>query len=303
MGSSPTTWTYWDFVAGDFGFPTSDMDYPDLAYSDEFLYVSTDVFSSGRVVMRISLKDLQGGGTVSYSWTDPDDGTQCWGAHLVQQTGDRGMWAGQDDNSHLVFFTWPDNSGTYSWGNVTRRRLAERHAVVPGPGRQRLAEEARDFPAFAVTGGVQMANGRVALAWSASNGQANGPGHDFKQAHVRYVEIDPDTRTTKREIPIWNDDYAFAYPSLARAGDAVGITARLGRPIDHSNCAMGSWATTSSGTSTPRPGPRTGSGDYRPAETRPAPASSRHTPSGTRPHATDTSKIVYHPYFARFGLL
>ena len=47
--ADPTDWTYWDFVAGDFGFPTSDMDYPDLAYSDEFLYVSTDVFASGRV--------------------------------------------------------------------------------------------------------------------------------------------------------------------------------------------------------------------------------------------------------------
>jgi len=175
VGSSPTNWTYWDFVAGDFGFPTSDMDYPDLAYSDEFLYVSTDVFSSGRVVMRISLKDLQGGGTVSYSWTDPDDGTQCWGAHLVQQTGDRGMWAGQVDNSHLVFFTWPDNSGTYSWGNVTVAAWPNGTLSCPGPDGNDWLKKLDNFPSFAVTGGVEMANGRVALAWSAAMVSQNLP--------------------------------------------------------------------------------------------------------------------------------
>src|SRR6187551_368954 len=45
--NDPTAWTYWDFLAGDFGFATSDMDYPDLAFSSTFLFVSTDVFSAG----------------------------------------------------------------------------------------------------------------------------------------------------------------------------------------------------------------------------------------------------------------
>jgi hypothetical protein len=300
VGSSPTTWTYWDFVAGDFGFPTSDMDYPDLAYSDEFLYVSTDVFSSGRVVMRISLKDLQGGGTVSYSWTDPDDGTRCWGAHLVQQTGDRGMWAGQVDNSHLVFFTWPDNSGTYSWGNVTVSAWPNGTLSCPGPDGNDWLKKLDNFPAFAVTGGVEMANGRVALAWSASNGQANGQGHDFKQAHVRYVEIDPDTRTTKREIPIWNDDYAFAYPSLARAGDAVGVTLGWGGPNDHSNCANGFmgdyvvWYIDASTRTTNR------FGDYVTARPSQRGGGCSAFCYWLEAHPSDATKVIYHPFFTRF---
>ena len=142
----PTVWTYWDFVAGDFGWSTSDMDYPDLAYSDSFLYVSTDVIGSGRVVMRIALEELRAGGTVNYSYTNPDDGKQCWGAHLVQQTGDAGMWAGHDDNSHLLFFTWPDGSGSYFVEHHPRRRLAQRDDVVPGTGRQRLAYQAARLP-------------------------------------------------------------------------------------------------------------------------------------------------------------
>ena len=46
MESDPTAWTYWDFVAGDFGYAKNDMEYPDLAFSSRFLYVSTDVFGA-----------------------------------------------------------------------------------------------------------------------------------------------------------------------------------------------------------------------------------------------------------------
>src|SRR4029453_8291211 len=70
--SDPTVWTYWDFVAGDFGYPTSDMDYPDLSFSSRFLYVSTHVFgAAGRLVLRIPRKEIAAGETINYGYTDP----------------------------------------------------------------------------------------------------------------------------------------------------------------------------------------------------------------------------------------
>ena len=297
----PTVWTYWDFVAGDFGWSTSDMDYPDLAYSDSFLYVSTDVIGSGRVVMRIALEELRAGGTVNYSYTNPDDGKQCWGAHLVQQTGDAGMWAGHDDNSHLLFFTWPDGSGSYSWNTIPVAAWPNGTMSCPGPDGNDWLTKLRDFPGNAVTAAVQLGDGTVALAWTASNGQANGRGKDFKQSHVRYVEVNPGTRTTTREIPIWNDDYAFAYPSLARAGDFVGITLGWGGPADHSNCAMGImgdfvvWYIDASTRTTNR------FGDYLTA--RPAQRHGGFSAFGywLEADSTDANKVVYHPFFTRFG--
>lgn len=300
VGNDPTAWTYWDFVAGDFGFPTADMDYPDLSYSNEFLYLSTDIFTGGRMVMRMSLKDLRGGGTVGYSYTQASDGATAWGAHLVQQTSDRGMWAGQIDNSTLRFFTWPDNSGTYSWNSVSVAAWPNSTLSSPGPDGNDWLTKLNSFPGNAVTGGVQLADGRVALAWTASNGQANGSGHDFRQAHVRYVEIDPNSHTTTREIPIWNDDYAFAYPSLGRAGDDVGITLGWGGPHDDSNCAMGFmgdflvWFLDASTRTTNR------FGDY--LTTRPSQRGGGFSAFAYWLEAdpVDATKVVYHPFFSRF---
>jgi hypothetical protein len=297
----PTAWTYWDFLAGDFGWATSDMDYPDLSYSDRFLYASTDIFGSGRVVLRIPLEELRARGTVHYSYTNPDDGKNCWGAHLVQQTTDAGMWSGHQDNSHLLYFSWPDASNIYSWDTIPVAAWPNGTMSCPGPDGNDWLTKLRNFPGNAITGGVQLGNGTVALAWTASNGQANGQGNDFKQSHVRYVEVDPSTHTTTREIPIWNDDYAFAYPSLARAGEVVGITLGWGGPADHSNCAMGImgdfvvWFIDASTRTTNR------FGDYLTA--RPAQRRGGFSAFGywLEAHSTDVNKVVYHPFFTRFG--
>jgi hypothetical protein len=172
--------------------------------------------------------------------------------------------------------------------------------TCPGPDGNDWLAKLQNFPSNAVTGGVQMANGRVALSWTASSGQAKGQGKDFKQAHVRYVEIDPVAHTTQREIPIWNDDYAFAYPSLARAGNLVAITLGWGGPADHSNCAMGFmgdfivWFIDASTRTTNR------FGDYVTA--RPSQRGGGGSAFGywLEAHATDANKVVYHPFFSRF---
>ena len=211
------------------------------------------------------------------------------------------MWAGHRLTTPTCsLFTWPDNSGSYSWGNVTVSAWPNGTLSCPGPDGNDWLKKLDDFPSFAVTGGVEMANGRVALAWSASNGQANGQGHDFKQAHVRYVEIDPNTRTTKREIPIWNDDYAFAYPSLARAGDAVGVTLGWGGPNDHSNCANGFmgdyvvWYIDASTRTTNR------FGDYVTARPSQRGGGCSAFCYWLEAHPSDANKVIYHPFFTRY---
>ncbi|PKW28075.1 hypothetical protein [Phycicoccus duodecadis] len=301
VGADPTAWTFWDFRAGDFGFPKSDMDYPDLSYSDRSLYVSTDVMGSGRVVLRMPLEELRAGGTVDYQYTNPDDGKRAWGHHLVQQTTDAGMWTHHEDSSTVRLFTWPDGSGTYSWGDVPVAAWPNGTVMCSGPDGNDWLTKLRDFPGFAVTGGVQRADGTVALAWTASGGQANGAGKDFKQPHVRYVEVDPSTHTTVREIPIWNDDYAFAYPSLARAGDRVGITLGWGGPADHANCAMGVMGDyvvyfIDASTRT-----ITRFGDYITA--RPAQRHGGFSAFGywLEAQAGKPTRVTYHPFFTRFG--
>ena len=239
--SDPTAWTYWDFVAGDFGFATSDMDYPDLAFSRTFLYLSTDVFSAGgRLVVRIPLKDLAAGGTINYGYTDPAKSKTAWGAHLVQQTRTQAVWVGQKDNATVEVFTMPDGGNTYSSFTIAVAAWPNGTMSSTGPDGNDWLTKLRSFPSFAVTGGVERANGHVVIAWSASKGKGTSGGFNFPNTHCRVVELDLGNRSVVSEMQVWNPDYAFAYPVLAaNSNDEIGITLGWGGTNDHANCAMG----------------------------------------------------------------
>jgi len=241
VANDPTAWTYWDFVAGNFGFPTSDMDYPDLGFSNRFLYASTDVMGTGgRLVLRIPLEELAAGGTISYQYTDPARATSAWGALLVQQTQSQAVWVGQPDNSRLEVFTMPDGGNTYSSFNLPVAGWPNGSHSSTGPDGNDWLTKLRDFPNFAVTGGVERVNGNVVVAWSASSGQGTSTGFDFPNTHGRVVEIDMGGRSVVSEMQVWNNDYAFAYPALAvNRSDEVAIILGWGGSSNHANCAMG----------------------------------------------------------------
>lgn len=239
--SDPTAWTYWDFLAGNFGYATSDMDYPDLAFSSQYLFVSTDVFSAGgRLVLRIPLKDIAAGGSIGYGYTDAAKSKTAWGAHLVQQARSQAVWVGHKDNSTLEVFTMPDSGNTYSSFTVSVATWPNGTQSSKGPDGNDWLTKLNSFPNFAVTGGVERSNGHVVLAWSASNGKGSANGFDFPNTHSRVAELDLGAHSVVSEMQIWNSDYAFAYPVLAaNAKDEIGVTLGWGGKNDHANCAMG----------------------------------------------------------------
>jgi hypothetical protein len=302
--NDPTAWTYWDFVAGDFGYATSDMDYPDLAFSRTFLYASTDVFSAnGRLVLRIPLEELAAGGTINYEYTDAAKSKNVWGGHLVQQTRSQAVWVGHQDNSTLEVFTMPDGGNTYSSFTVKVATWPNGSHSSTGPDGNDWLTKLRSFPNFAVTGGVERRNGRVVLAWSASKGKGTSNGFNFPNTHGRVVELDLGSRTVVSEMQIWNPDYAFAYPALAvNAKNEVGVILGWGGPSNHANCAMGIigdfvvWYQNGSTRTVQR------FGDYlttRPAERK------RSLFSGYGYYVTsvsgDASKCKYNPIYVRYG--
>jgi hypothetical protein len=300
----PTVWTYWDFVGGDFGFPASDMDYPDLAFTSRFLVVSTDVFEAGgRLVVRIPLDDLAAGGTVGYDYTDPALGTNAWGAHLVQQCRDQAVWVGHRSNTQLEVWTLPDAGTTYSSFTVTIAAWPNGTHSSTGPDGNDWLTKLDSFPRFAVTGGVELDNGHVVIAWSATSGKATATSFDFPNTHARVVELDLGKRAAVSEMQVWNPDYAFAYPVLAaNARGDVGIMLGWGGPSDHANCAMGIigdfvvWFRDGSTRTVQR------FGDY--LTTRPA-RRNRSLFGAWGYWVTevpgDSSRCTYNPFYARYG--
>jgi hypothetical protein len=217
------------------------MDYPDLAVSNRFLYASTDVFGGGgRLVLRIPLDKLAAGGTINFQYTDAAKSTSAWGAHLVQQTRAQAVWVGQPDNSTLEVFTMPDGGSTYSSFTVPVATWPNGSHSSIGPDGNDWLTKLRDFPNFAVTGGVERRGGNVVVAWSASSGKGSSSGFDFPNTHGRVAEINMSDHTVVSEMQVWNPDYAFAYPALAvNNKNEVGIILGWGGPANHANCAMG----------------------------------------------------------------
>ena len=133
VANDPTVWTFWDFVAGDFGDAASDMDYPDLAYSESFLYVATDMMNAnGRLVVRIPLNELAAGGTINFQYTDPAQATTAFFGHWGRRTGLQAGGVGKGENPRSGISTRPKGAKTTSRFRAAAAR--GRTATPPPPG-------------------------------------------------------------------------------------------------------------------------------------------------------------------------
>ena len=62
-----TAWTFWDFIPDDFNLKGVWLDFPDVAYTDEFLHITIDaVERGGTLIVRISPKEMALGGTINF---------------------------------------------------------------------------------------------------------------------------------------------------------------------------------------------------------------------------------------------
>lgn len=235
-------WTYYDFVSGDFLQGTNDMDYPDMSYSDTFLFMNTDVVGAGgRLVTRIPLKDLAGKKTINFQFTDPTKSTTAWGAHMVQGSLDGGFWLGHKNNTTLELFSLPDSGNTYSSRFITVATWPNGNlsSAGPGPNSNDWLNKENNFPRFSVTGACRLGN-KIWAAWTASSGQGGAKGFNFPNVHVRVAEIDIDANKIASEIQIWNSDYAFAYPALeSNSRREIGIILGWGGSKNNANAAVG----------------------------------------------------------------
>lgn len=234
-----SAWTYWDFRADDFGLAGSDLDYPDLAWSNQFLYFCTDQIGVDLLICRIPLIELSTGGTINYRYTNPADTPGDYGSHLVQSSPDGAFWAGHKDNSNLWVYSWPDSSNSYSWTSVAINKWPNGTLSATSPTGVDWLTKLDNFPAFGIIGATRSSN-TLWFAWTASNGQSDPGNPNYKNAHIRVVQVNIPTMTSISEIQIWNDDYAFAYPSLnTNIKGEVAIVLGWGGSSDNANSAVG----------------------------------------------------------------
>ncbi len=246
VSSNGTSWTYWNLPSTLFSEPSgSGYDYPDLSVGTNYLYMSWDACwpgnpsgcNGGREIVRGSLSDIKNGGTLNMRYTTPSDSGTAWGSHLSQDTGSEIFWAGQNNNTSIRVFSWPESSTSYSWTSVSLSAWPTSTLSSTTPDKQDWMNKLSGFPGNAVIGAT-VSGGQVWLAWSA------GTNNNFAQPHVEMAEVNPNNNfSLSQQVQIWNASYAYGYPALATDActGEVGLSLEYGGGGNYENHVVGFW--------------------------------------------------------------
>lgn len=259
--AAPGTWHWWDVAPTDLDPAWTDVwfDYPDMAVSDQHLWISFNQYDGNdrwkrAVVVRYPLAGLSASPITRRHWAT----TAVGSLKLVSGAGPAMWFAGNDQpRRSLRLFEWPDASDSLTSWTIPVTAWNDQDYAAPGPGGAPWLSRADDR----VTGGWR-AGGRLGFLWS--SGRTPGRPQPF----VRGVTLDEQSLTVVAEPDLWSANGAWAYPAAApsTAGD-VGLSAFYGGPT-HPAHAVGvldqqanTWTTRTTATSTH--GPLQGKwGDY-----------------------------------------
>lgn len=232
INSNFTAWTYWDLSSATFNLGNTTMDYPDMSVGDNFLYLSSDAVASGLFVVRVPLSEIQNSQTIHMGYTNPADGLVPRGGHISQNTGNEVFWAGHNSDSQMRIFSMKEGDNQYFWRDrdINSWNRGAITSIAPG----NVDWLSFGFPGNAVLGITRRNNNEVWFAWSAK------PGNGFQNTHVQVVEMNVTNYSVISQWQIWNNDYAFAYPSLSTNDSGeVGISLAWGGKNNFGNHAVG----------------------------------------------------------------
>jgi hypothetical protein len=259
MKTNINGWTFFDLTSATFNLGQQALDFPDLAFTDTFLYVSVDQVRvtgpggvQGLIVTRIPLSDITGnGGSVGiayYSPAESSDQNTATGARLTQNSADAMYWGGHVDSSHIKVFRWRDGNGSMDTPHdAAVNKWCKTDYSTLAPDKQQWLDNSRTsassiigatrkpFRGLVPPGGTPP-NGEVWLAWGAGRDDPSCT-QGRPQPFVKIARVDDQTLDTVGEYHIWNSAYAFAYPALATDPNGnIGVSVAFGGP-NNSNYA------------------------------------------------------------------
>ncbi|MEZ5965600.1 MAG: hypothetical protein R3F56_17330 [Planctomycetota bacterium] len=221
------SWHSYYFDPLNFGRPAGEwMDYPDIAYSNGFLYCASNIFNSASsytdsVVWRISLSQLAAGGVVNYSYARSSNSLSGASYRLTQNAGATMYFAEHRSTTTTRAYRWPDSSGTISWTDITVPDWSSTTGYVAnGPNGVNWAGRADSR----ITGAwYRAAANEYGFMWHC------GPRSGRAQVYVRTIRISGATNTLISTQDTWSSTLQFMYPAAAvnAAGD-IGCCSAIG---------------------------------------------------------------------------
>lgn len=224
-------WTLYRFDAGDFGFaPGTWLDFPDVSFNDDWLYLSANVFSGttfrGAVVWRLALVDLQANGNAAFTYlTDATMGGSSYRFATRAGNGNEMFWATLIDTTTIRI--WRQHSignnrdyvdrTTAPWQNTTT-------TTCPGPdGRGWLAG------AKGVIRGACGTTGELVFAWGSDG---NGSTRPHPYTRVARFRVGDRTLIAEHDVYSLTDCWAYAAIDSNSLGHIGGVFA-IGGPTRH----------------------------------------------------------------------
>jgi hypothetical protein len=203
-------------------------DYPHLAVSDNYLYLSSNNIGptgwEGAQMRRLPLAQVSTCAGVTIE-TSTYTGTVGQRIHTPVEGATTTMyWGSLDSSTVFRTFSWPESSTTVT---VTTRTISASAFANPdcrgGVGDFDFVERGTSwsiagFRLRGATGG-----GKVTFLWPSS------PIGDQTQAHLRGVTLDTDGMGLLAEPLAFNNDYCFSYPSVSsNAHGDLGLSLAVG---------------------------------------------------------------------------
>jgi len=264
MKTNINAWTFFDLTSANFNLGQQALDFPDLAFTGTFLYVSVDRVTStssvqGLIVARIPLSDITGTsgnvGIAYYSPIESSDQNRATGSRLTQNSADAMYWGGHVDGSHIKVFRWRDGNGSMDSPHdavVNTWCKSGTNYKTLAPDKQQWLDSSRTsassiigatrkpFRGLVAPGGIAP-NGEVWLAWGSGADDVSGPCTQGRpQPYVKIARVDDQTLDTVGEYHIWNTPYAFAYPALATDPNGnIGVSVAFGGPSNYASTTVG----------------------------------------------------------------
>jgi hypothetical protein len=230
-------WRFYDLRPAVIGASSNEwFDYPDLAVSNDFLYLTTNAFETGgntrftrSIVARMPLRQLRNYEPVQVEFVAPPDAGTLKLARGAASTMYFATHVRAGSAQYVRAYSWPDATNAIQFDDVLVQRWNPGASAAPGPdGNDWLGRrDGRITAAWFV-------NNRLGFAWTA------GHGAPFRFPHVRVAIVDPATMVSVAQPHVWNDAYAFAYPAAAPNRDgSVGLVVAFGGNRWHPSLSVG----------------------------------------------------------------
>ena len=186
------------------------FDYPQVSFGDNFLYLTFNIIDTAdAIVCRFHTGQLRERGTLHFQYFVAVNNAYICPSEM---SGDRGLFVVQNNTSQLRVFDWHENSNTISRHDVNITTIPTEDWIIKTPdGNEWLTPGSKIDSA--VTGAARR-RGELWAAWSGARKVHDRRENSFPHPYIGMAIINIPSMTLQQQRYLWNNEHAFAYPSL-----------------------------------------------------------------------------------------